>query len=116
LKSSPYVEQIMIVGAERKFVGALIVPSFLMLKSWMLQQAIPFTTNEAAINNPKVLDLYNNIVKDMNSNFNHVEQIKKFELLPREWSIETGEMTPKMSLKRKIVMEKYKEAIERIYA
>jgi long-chain acyl-CoA synthetase len=52
----------------------------------------------------------------MNPNFNHVEQIKKFELLPREWSIETGEMTPKMSLKRKIVMEKYKDAFERIYA
>lgn len=116
LKSSPYIEQIMIVGAERKFVGALIVPSFLMLKSWMQQQGITFTTNEAAINNPKVLDLYKNIVEEMNPNFNHVEQIKKFELLPREWSIETGEMTPKMSLKRKIVMEKYKDAIERIYA
>jgi len=60
--------------------------------------------------------LYKNIVEEMNPNFNHVEQIKKFELLPREWSIETGEMTPKMSLKRKIVMEKYKDAFERIYA
>ena len=51
----------------------------------------------------------------MNAGINHVEQIKKFELLPREWSIESGEMTPKMSLKRKIIMEKYKDAIERIY-
>lgn len=116
VKSSPFVEQIMIVGAEKKFVGALIVPSFLMLKSWMQQQGITFTTNEAAINHPKVLDLYKGIVEEMNPHFNHVEQIKKFELLPREWSIETGEMTPKMSLKRKIVMEKYKDAIERIYA
>ena len=47
--------------------------------------------------------------------FNHVEQIKKFELLPREWSIDTGERPPKMSLKRKIIMEKYKAAIQRIY-
>ncbi|CAN5519155.1 long-chain fatty acid--CoA ligase [soil metagenome] len=116
LKNSPFVEQIMIVGAEKKFVGALIVPSFLMLKSWMQQQGIIFTTNEAAVNNPKVLELYKGIVEGMNPQFNHVEQIKKFELLPREWSIETGEMTPKMSLKRKIVMEKYKNAIERIYA
>jgi len=115
LKSSPYIEQIMVVGAERKFVGALIVPSFLMLKSWMPQHGITFTNSEDAINNPKVLALYKDIVEQMNPNFNHVEQIKKFELLPREWSIDTGEMTPKMSLKRKIVMEKYKDAIERIY-
>ena len=92
------------------------VKKLLILKSWMQQQGIPFTTNEAVINNPKVLDLYKNIVEEMNPNFNHVEQIKKFELLPHEWSIDTGEMTPKMSLKRKIVMEKYKDAIERIYA
>ena len=116
LKSSPYIEQVMVVGSEKKFVGALIVPSFLMLKSWMQQQGITFTTNEEVINNPKVVELYKNIVEEMNPNFNHVEQIKKFELLPREWSIETGEMTPKMSLKRKIVMEKYKDAFERIYA
>ena len=47
--------------------------------------------------------------------FNHVEQIKKFELMPREWSIDSGEMTPKMSLKRKVIMEKYHQTVERIY-
>ncbi|MEP7317394.1 MAG: long-chain fatty acid--CoA ligase, partial [Panacibacter sp.] len=62
-----------------------------------------------------VLALYKNIVEQMNAEINHVEQIKKFEVLPREWSIESGEMTPKMSLKRKIIMEKYRDAIERIY-
>ncbi len=116
LKESPFVEQVMVVGAERKFVGALIVPSFSSLKEWMKGKAIPFTSNEAAITNPQVLDMYKNLVEDFNQFFNHVEQIKKFELLPREWTIETGEMTPKMSLKRKVVMEKYKDAIERIYA
>jgi len=59
--------------------------------------------------------LYKQIIEEYNQNFNHVEQIKRFELLPREWSIETGEMTPKLSLKRKVIMEKYKDAIERIY-
>jgi long-chain acyl-CoA synthetase len=54
-------------------------------------------------------------VEEYNALFNHVEQIKKFELLPREWTIETGEMTPKMSLKRKVVMEKFRDAIDRIY-
>lgn len=116
LKSSPFIEQVIVVGSERKFVGALIVPTFSTLKTWMQQQGIPFTTNEDAIRNPKVLEQYKKIVEDMNPRFNHVEQIKKFELLPSEWSIETGEMTPKMSLKRKIIMEKFKDAIERIYA
>lgn len=115
LKASLFIEQVMVVGAERKFVGALIVPSFANLKTWMKEQSIPFTSNEDAIRNEKVLKHYKNIVEQINPKFNHVEQIKKFELLPREWSVETGEMTPKMSLKRKIIMEKYKDAIERIY-
>ena len=116
LKESPFVEQVVIVGAEKKFVGALIVPSFATLKGWMRENGINFTTNEEAINNPKVLELYRELVESFNKFFNHVEQVKKFELLPKEWSIETGEMTPKMSLKRKIIMEKYKGAVERIYS
>jgi len=116
LKESPFIEQIMIVGAEKKFVGALIVPSFATLKEWMREKGIPYTTNEDVVHHPKVLELYRELVESFNKFFNHVEQIKKFELLPREWSIETGEMTPKMSLKRKVVMEKFKDTFERIYA
>lgn len=116
LKESPFVEQIMVVGSERKFVGALIVPSFLTLKEWMKEKGINYTTNEDAIHHPRVLELYRELVESYNNFFNHVEQIKKFELLPQEWTIDTGEMTPKMSLKRKVVMEKFKSAIERIYA
>ena len=116
LKSSLFIEQVMVVGAERKFVGALIVPSFATLKVWMKEHNISFNSNEAAIKNEQVLNHYKNIVESMNPKFNHVEQIKKFELLPREWSVDTGEMTPKMSLKRKIIMEKYKDEVERIYS
>lgn len=115
LKESSFIEQVIVVGAERKFAGALIVPSFSNLKVWMQQNGLGNLSNEEAIRNPEVLKLFKKIVEEKNTNFNHVEQIKKFELLPREWSIETGEMTPKMSLKRKIIMEKYKDAIERIY-
>lgn len=115
MKESPFVEQIMIVGAEQKFVGALIVPSFPTLKEWMRLKGITFTTNEDAIHNPKVLDLYRELIDSFNEFFNHVEQVKRFELLPHEWSIDSGEMTPKMSLKRKVIMEKYKDAVERIY-
>ncbi|MCZ2224994.1 MAG: long-chain fatty acid--CoA ligase [Chitinophagales bacterium] len=115
-KESRFIEQVIVVGSEKKFVGALIVPTFSALKDWMKSNNIPFTTNEDAITNPQVLSMYQKIIEGYNQYFNHVEQVKKFELLPKEWSIETGEMTPKMSLKRKIILEKYKDAIERIYA
>jgi long-chain acyl-CoA synthetase len=114
-KESPFIEQIMIVGSERKFVGALIVPSFTHLKAWMLYKEIPFTTNTDAIKQPLVLEKYKSIIEELNQHFNHVEQVKKFELLDKEWSVETGEMTPKLSLKRKVVMENCVAAIERIY-
>lgn len=115
LKESPYVEQVMVVGAEQKFVGALIIPSFPNLQDWARSQNISLP-NDQLIHNPKVISLYQELVNSFNKYFNHVEQIKKFELLPQEWSIETGEMTPKLSLKRKVVMEKYRGAIERIYS
>ncbi len=116
LKESTFIEQVMVVGSEKKFVGALIVPSFPALKEWMKDKDMVFTSNEEVIHNPQILELYKTLVEDYNKFFNHVEQIKKFELLPREWTIETGEMTPKMSLKRKVVMEKFKDAFDRIYA
>ena len=115
LKESQYIEQIMIVGAGQKFVGALIVPAFPALKSWAAQQGIAFKSNEQLIKEPKVLELFRSIRDKYNPLFNQVEQIKKFELLPSEWGIETGEMTPKMSLKRKVVTEKYKDTIIRMY-
>ena len=115
LKESMLVEQVMVVGSERKFVGALIVPSFPNLHDWCKKNGLALSDNATLIREPKVQALYRDLVESFNKYFNHVEQIKKFELLPTEWGIDTGEMTPKLSLKRKVVMEKYRDAIERIY-
>lgn len=115
LKECPFIEQVIVVGSERKFVGALIVPAFAYLETWLQKNGMGKLSKEEILSHPKVLELFKNEVEEKNQYFNHVEQIKKFELLPEEWGIETGEMTPKMSLKRKIIMEKYKDAIERIY-
>ena len=115
MKESPFVEQMMIIGAEQKFVGALIVPSFPTLKEWLRQKGIAFTTNEAIIHHTEVVALYRNLIDSFNEYFNHVEQVKRFELLPYEWTIESGELTPTLKLKRKVIMEKYKDAIDRIY-
>jgi len=116
LKESPFIEQVMLVGANRKFVGALIVPSFPNLLEWCRKNTITETNPGKLIHHPKVIELYKGLVESYNKYFNHVEQVKKFELLPGEWSINTGEMTPKLSLKRKVIMEKYRDTIERIYA
>lgn len=115
MKESPFIEQLIIIGAEQKFVGALIVPSFANLKEWMQHKQIPFTTIEDAVNNPKVLSLYKEIIESFNKSFNHVEQVKKFELMPDEWTIESGELTPTLKLKRKVIMEKFRKNVERIY-
>ncbi|WP_018616054.1 AMP-dependent synthetase/ligase [Segetibacter koreensis] len=116
LKESNFVEQVLVIGANKKFVAALIVPAFPMLRQWMRDNDVRFVSNEEAVKNPKVLDLYTDLIDSFNKYFNHVEQIKKFELLPREWSIDTGEMTPKMSVKRKVVLDEYHDVVEKIYA
>ncbi|MDZ4793115.1 MAG: long-chain fatty acid--CoA ligase [Bacteroidota bacterium] len=116
LKESPFVEQVMLIGSDRKFVSALIVPSFPNLRDWARKNGVADSSSEELIRNPKVIDLFKELVESFNKFFNHVEQVKKFELLIHEWSVDTGELTPKMSLKRKVVMEKYRDAVERIYS
>lgn len=116
LKESRFVEQVMLLGPERKFVSALIIPAFPALKAWMAENNITFTTNEAAIAEPKVLALFNDIINKYNPNFSHVEQVKKITLLPEEWSVEGGQLTPKLSMKRKVITANHQEEIERMYA
>jgi long-chain acyl-CoA synthetase len=115
MKESPFIEQMMVVGAEQKFVGALIVPNLTNLNEWCKEHKIDYTEPATTVRNQKVLELYKDIVERYNANFNQVEQIKKFELLPNEWTIDGGELTPTLKLKRKVIMEKYKGPFERLY-
>ncbi|MEP6596420.1 MAG: long-chain fatty acid--CoA ligase, partial [Ginsengibacter sp.] len=116
LKESMYVENVMVIGANQKYTGALIIPSFPNLKEWCRMNNITYTTDEQMIKNNEVIVMYKDLVESFNKYFNHVEQIKKFELLPHDWSVQSGEMTPKLSLKRKVIMEKYRDVVERIYS
>jgi long-chain acyl-CoA synthetase len=115
MKESAFIEQMMVVGEEQKFVGALIVPAMPVLKDWMKTNEIEFTTIKAALNHPKVQELYTKIINKFNNDFNHVEQVKKFELVEHEWTIESGELTPTLKLKRKVIMAECKDAIAKIY-
>jgi long-chain acyl-CoA synthetase len=115
MKESRMIENMIVIGAGEKFVGALIVPDFNQLNMWCKENNVDCSDNQKTVNNPLVQDLYKMEVEKYNQSFNHVEQIKKFEIIPYEWSIDSGEMTPKLSLKRKVIMEKNKDAIKRIY-
>ncbi|MBN8855963.1 MAG: long-chain fatty acid--CoA ligase [Sphingobacteriales bacterium 50-39] len=116
LKESPYIEQLMVVGPERKFVGALIVPNFAYLKDWSNQNGVDDSSHEAMVRDPRVIAMYQEIIESFNKYFDHVQQVKRFRLLPADWTVETGEMTPKLSLKRRVIAEKYRDLIDGIYA
>ena len=115
-KEHSFIEQIMVVGADRKFVSALIVPAFSILKGWLHHKHIGIETEAEMVNHPLVLEKYNRIIQEINHSFSNVEQIKKFVLLPAEWSVDGGEMTPKLSLKRKVVAIKFNAEIESMYS
>lgn len=115
MKESRYIEQIMVVGAGRKYTGALIVPNFQHVNDWCEENNIPVEPPEILIKKPEVVQLIRQAVDKYNQLFNHVEQIKKFELLPHEWTIAGGELTPTLKLKRKVMLEKYKTIIDHIY-
>ncbi|MBO9153364.1 AMP-dependent synthetase/ligase [Chitinophaga sp. GCM10012297] len=115
-KESPYIEQIMVVGADRKFAGALIVPNFANLQDWARTNNVAFPSREQGLKDPKVRALYKQAVDKYNQYFNHIEQVKKFELMPGEWTVDGGELTPTLKLKRKVIENKYQAAIAHIYA
>lgn len=114
-RESFLIEQIMVVGESKKFVSALIVPAFPALHEWAKENGVTYSSNEELIKNPKVVALYQKEVDQTNPNFSHIEQIKKFVLLPNEWTTETKELTPTMKIKRKVIAEKYAKEIAAIY-
>lgn len=114
-KESIFIEQIMVLGENRKFPSALIVPNFETLKTWAGRKGITYTSNEDIIKNEQVLTKYNDVIEAASVGFGKWEQVKRFALLPKEWSIDGGELTPKLSLKRKVITEKNNTLIEKIY-
>ncbi|GAC1373692.1 MAG: long-chain fatty acid--CoA ligase [Hymenobacter sp.] len=116
LKEDPLIEQAMVVGADQKFPSALVIPSFPDLKGWCRRNGVPDASNEELIKNEKVVDLYEGLVQKYNQSFAQWEQVKRLVLLPELWTVESGEMTPTMKVKRKVITEKNKALIEGLYA
>jgi long-chain acyl-CoA synthetase len=114
-KESPFIEQIMVIGENEKFPGALITPAWDYLKDWCTKNGIAFSSNEDLIQKPEVIAAYQKEVDFYNNEFGSWETIKKFELIPNDWSIDGGEMTPTLKLKRKPIMTKYTTYVDKIY-
>ncbi|WP_316817829.1 long-chain fatty acid--CoA ligase [Pedobacter nyackensis] len=115
-KETVLVEQVMVLGENRKFPAALIVPNFVALKAWAEKKGINYTNDEDMSKNAQVIEKFSQIVELSSKDFGKWEQVKRFALLPKLWSIDGGELTPKLSLKRKVVLEKNAVIIDKIYA
>ncbi|MBR1513382.1 MAG: long-chain fatty acid--CoA ligase [Bacteroidales bacterium] len=113
---SPLINSIMVVGENQKFAAALIVPNFENLKTWCEENHIPYTSNAEVIKEKKVNDRYRKEVDSYNKYFGDFEKVKRFELVDREWTIEEGEITPSLKIRRKIIAEHFSDLIEGMFA
>lgn len=116
LKLSLYIEQAMVIGENQKFPAVLISPFEEALKNWCLEQGLPYENLAQAIDLAEVQMLYQQEIDKVNEGLAQYEKIKKFVLLPATWSIEGGELTPTLKLKRKNILQKYESYINEIYS
>jgi long-chain acyl-CoA synthetase len=110
-----YIEQAATIGDGRKYVSALVVPSRDPLQLYAKKQGIPFTTYEDLIRNPNIIQFYRNKIDELTKDLGQVEKVKKFTLLSKEFTQQAGEITPTQKLRRKIIKEQYKDAINEMY-
>lgn len=116
LMESTLIAQVMVIGENQRFPAALIVPAYEELEKYAKHKGITFNGKEDLIEKPEILAKYEQVISQAMANFGHWEQVKKFKLLPKEWSIDAGELTPKLSLKRKVILQKNEDIVKSIYA
>jgi long-chain acyl-CoA synthetase len=115
LVSDLFIEQAVVIGEGKKYLSALLVPNFKELGSYAKKQGISFNSHDDLIRKPEIIEFYENKMKGLMKDYARVEQIRKFTLLPQEFSIESGELTPTLKIKRKVIGQKYANEIEGMY-
>ncbi|MDY6932963.1 MAG: long-chain fatty acid--CoA ligase [Spirochaetota bacterium] len=115
LKLSRYIDQVAIIGDKRKYLTALIIPSFDEIKEWARCNNITFMDNNELIENERIVDLFEKEVAKYSEQFSRLEQIKRFILLNTEWTQETEEFTPTLKVNRRVIEEKYANKIDSMY-
>ncbi len=116
LKTNLYVAEAIVLGDKRKFPSAVIAPNFRELESWAAEKGIPYGNREELIKDERVRALYESVVAEANASLARFEKLKKFLLVADEFSIADGSLTPTMKLKRRVVEERYRREIQRLYA
>jgi len=116
LKANPLVSQAAIIGDRRKFPAVIIAPHFPVLENWAKENNVSFSSHAQLITNPRVQELYEGIIEALNQKLAQFEKLKKVLLVPDEFSIATGELTPSMKLKRRFVEKKYQSQIDALYS
>jgi len=114
-KESSFIEQIMVVGADEKYAAAIICPAFHFVHGWCARHGVKFQDNKDLIQHPKVIERFQKEVDKINQHLGTYRQLKKFELTCQEWTPETGELSPTLKVKRKVLKEKYKIKLDRLY-
>lgn len=115
IRSSRFVSQVVLVGSGRKFPAALIVPNFEMLESYARHKELEIGSIAEFCEHPTILDLFSRQIDKMTANLAQFEKVKKFALLEQELTVESGELTPTLKVKRRVVDEKYRVVISRFY-
>ncbi|HOS57975.1 MAG TPA: long-chain fatty acid--CoA ligase [Bacteroidales bacterium] len=112
----PLIDNIMVFGENKQYAAALIVPNFADLRSWCASKEIPYTTNEEMIKHPAVIAKFQKIVHHYNKFFGDTEQVKRYILMDYEWSIQTGELTPTLKIKRNFISQKFGDRMEKLFS
>ncbi len=113
--ASPFVGSIVVVGENKQFAAALIVPDFEFLKTWCDKHKVSFTSKEQVVKEPEVLKRFKKEVNKYNVNFADYEQIKRFVLIPEEWTTQNGKLSPTLKVKRKVVQKAYEKEIDGLF-
>jgi long-chain acyl-CoA synthetase len=115
LKNSLMVAQAALVGDRHKFISVLISPNFVALEDWARHHGIATKDRAELVADSRVVALYAEIVREVNGSLANFESLKRFRVVPHEWTQETGELTPSMKLKRRVITEKYAALIDELY-
>ncbi|KPH11015.1 long-chain fatty acid--CoA ligase [Chryseobacterium sp. ERMR1:04] len=115
LTNNNYIGQIVLIAEGRQFVSALIVPNFEFLEDYIKKNNIPFTNWEELVKKDEIIRLYKDKINELQHDLSDFEKVKKFTLMPAEFDINTGEITPTLKVKRNVVLKKYADLIEKMY-
>jgi len=114
-KESLFIDNMMVIGEHEKFASAIIAPDYLYIKDWCLENKISISDNSELLKNNQLINIFNKEVKILNKSVSDFEKIKRFKLIPDEWSPVSGELSPTLKLKRKFIAAKYQYLIDEIY-